>query len=88
MKNFILSFIFSCFLMGINDIKAEEIQRVEPPFWYVNMKNPRLQVMLYGKDISKSKFSIAPYKGVSINETEEIVDLTTSLIIPPEEYMY
>ena len=41
--------------------------KVEPSFWWTNMKNPELQIMLYGKDISKSEVSIN-YPGVSILE--------------------
>jgi glycosidase len=43
-----------------------DIQRVEPPFWWVGMKNTELQVVVYGKDISTSSVSIQ-YDGVTIN---------------------
>ncbi|MDO5106367.1 glycoside hydrolase family 13 protein [Capnocytophaga sp.] len=29
-----------------------QIQRTEPPFWWADMHNPELQIMLYGKDIA------------------------------------
>ncbi|MDC0643780.1 glycoside hydrolase family 13 protein [Flavobacteriaceae bacterium] len=30
---------------------AQEIERIEPPNWWVGLNNPTLQLMLYGKDI-------------------------------------
>ncbi len=30
---------------------AQEIERIEPPNWWVGLNNPALQLMLYGKDI-------------------------------------
>ena len=49
-------------------LSAAEIQRMEPPFWYVGMKNPALQVMFYGKNISAAEVSLADYAGVRIKE--------------------
>lgn len=43
-----------------------DIQRVEPPFWWVGMKNTELQVLVYGKDIASASVSIQ-YDGVSLN---------------------
>ncbi len=30
-----------------------QLQRTEPPFWYAGMKNPELQILFYGKNISQ-----------------------------------
>lgn len=38
---------------------AFEVKTVEPAFWWAGMKNPSLQVMLYGKDIKDSQVSIS-----------------------------
>jgi glycosidase len=43
-----------------------DIQRVEPPFWWVGMKNTELQLLVYGKDIAAASASVQ-YEGVSIN---------------------
>ena len=51
---------------------APEIQRMDPPFWYVGMKNHELQVMFYGKDIATSEFSLNDYPGVSIKEVAKV----------------
>ena len=41
--------------------------KIEPTFWWTDMHNPNLQLMIYGKDIAKSEVSIN-YPGVSIVE--------------------
>ena len=33
------------------------IQRIEPPFWFLGMHNPELQILFYGKNISQCKVS-------------------------------
>lgn len=51
---------------------AQKIQKVEPPNWWVGMKNTKLQLMLYGKDINGFKVSISDKNIVldSITKTE------------------
>ncbi|QGK75883.1 glycoside hydrolase family 13 protein [Flavobacterium sp. SLB02] len=36
-----------------------QIQKVEPPFWYAEMKNPELQIMFYGKNIAQYEASVS-----------------------------
>jgi glycosidase len=35
------------------------IERIEPPFWYAGMRNPELQILVYGKDIANYEVSTA-----------------------------
>jgi glycosidase len=44
------------------------IERVEPPFWWTEMHNQELQLMVYGKDIAELTPKIE-YEGVSIRKT-------------------
>jgi neopullulanase len=44
---------------------SQDIQRVEPPNWWVGMEEPNLQLLVYGKDISAAEPEIK-YKGVKI----------------------
>ncbi|TAE09292.1 MAG: alpha-amlyase [Bacteroidetes bacterium] len=44
-----------------------DIQRVEPLHWWVGMKNPDLQILVYGKDISQARVSLA-YPNVELRE--------------------
>ncbi|MEZ5196002.1 MAG: cyclomaltodextrinase N-terminal domain-containing protein [Bacteroidales bacterium] len=43
------------------------IDRIEPPFWWVGMKNTRLQLLVYGPGIADLKPHLE-YPGVTLNE--------------------
>ena len=45
---------------------AQKIDRIEPTNWYVGMKNPSVQLMVYGKDIRSAEVS-TNYPGVKID---------------------
>ena len=39
--------------------KANLIQKVAPTFWWANMKNPELQILLYGENIANANVSLS-----------------------------
>ncbi len=43
------------------------LEKIEPPFWWVGMQNPNLQLLVYGKNISETQPQIN-YKGVILKE--------------------
>ena len=43
------------------------IDRIEPTDWYVGMKNPSLQLMVYGKGIAQVQNVTTDYPGVHID---------------------
>ncbi len=43
----------SVLFLLVSVITFAQIQKVEPAFWWKGMKNPELQILVYGKDISK-----------------------------------
>lgn len=45
------------------------IQRLEPTCWWTDMKNPELQLMVYGQGVSSAEFSL-DYPGVKIVRKE------------------
>ena len=45
---------------------AQKIDRIEPTNWFVGMKNPSVQLMVYGKDIRSAEVS-TNYPGVKID---------------------
>lgn len=53
-----------CIYLSAN---AVDIQNVDPPFWWVGMKNTELQILLHGKDIAKSDVTVN-YPGVNVKE--------------------
>ena len=60
--------LLSFFLLGpLGNIYCQ-INRVEPPFWWIGMKNTELQLMVYGKNI-KNLSPQLDYNGVAIKRT-------------------
>ena len=55
-------------LMGatISMNAANKIDRIEPTDWFVGMKNPQVQLMVYGKDIRTADVT-TDYPGVRID---------------------
>ena len=56
---FIISLAFSISSFALN------VDRVEPLFWWIGMKNPTVQLMVHGQNIASSQVSLN-YPGVSI----------------------
>ncbi|MCU0325331.1 MAG: glycoside hydrolase family 13 protein [Spirosomaceae bacterium] len=49
-----------------------QITRIDPTNWYVGMKNPNLQVLVYGIKIAKSNFTLKPYSGVKLKKIQKV----------------
>ncbi len=63
------SLFVTCLLLCVMMITAAKVKidRIEPTDWYVGMKNPSLQLMVYGKDIAKVENVTTDYAGVRID---------------------
>lgn len=48
-----------------------ELERIEPPFWWIGMENSSLQLLVYGKDIARSSPSI-DYPGVKMKQVIQV----------------
>jgi len=75
---FIIAVVFSISSFALN------VDRVEPMFWWVGMKNPTVQLMVHGQEIAVSEISLN-YAGVKIqsvsrqeNPNYVFIDLTIS----------
>lgn len=64
MRKTLLSFIL--FIIAVSMNAASKIDKIEPSFWYVGMKSPELQLMVYGKNISSCDVSVN-YPGVNLS---------------------
>lgn len=65
---------------------AFSVDKVEPMFWWVGMKNPNLQLMIHGNNIAQSEISLN-YPGVSIKSVSRLSNpnyLFVDLNILPE----
>lgn len=52
-------------LMSLNTLAAG-LQHVEPPNWWVGMRDTSLQLMLHGPGIADARPTLAPYPGVTL----------------------
>ncbi|MBR1720122.1 MAG: glycoside hydrolase family 13 protein [Phocaeicola sp.] len=57
MKN-IFVLVMALFIGIADAVAANSIHKVAPTFWWAGMKNPELQVLLYGDNISKSEVNL------------------------------
>jgi len=59
--------------------KQPWVQRLEPTFWWTDMKNPELQLSVYGNEISSAEFTVS-YPGVTIAR-KELTDNTNYVFL-------
>lgn len=67
--------------------KAAAITRIDPTFWWVGMKNPKLQLLVHGPGIAGSKVELANYPGVTLDGFQKLESpnyLVVNLTISPE----
>ena len=43
--------LFSCFILTLQPQAQAQIDRVDPPFWWVDMPMEEVQIQLYGPDL-------------------------------------
>lgn len=55
-------------LMSLNTLAAG-LQHVEPPHWWVGMRDTSLQLMLHGRGIADAKLTLAPSPGVTLQRS-------------------
>jgi len=58
-------------LLSANVWAQSKLDHVEPMFWWVGMKNPKLQLLIYGKDISGYTATL-DYPGVKLLESHKV----------------
>ncbi len=66
--------------------KKTRVDRIDPPGWWTGMRNPDLQLMVYGKDIAETTPDIS-YNGVTLKKVIKMENpnyLFLNLTISPE----
>ena len=58
-QTFIVIMALLSFLGWPSRAKASLIQKVAPTFWWADMKNPELQILLYGENIANANVSLS-----------------------------
>ena len=64
----ILLIVFLFSWGGGQTAQAMEIKKVAPSFWWAGMKNPELQILLYGEDLALSDVTVSG-EGIYLKET-------------------
>ena len=59
-------FLLGIFLCALHMNAVAKVDKIEPTDWFVGMKNPSLQLMVYGKNIREAEFSV-DYPGVRVD---------------------
>ncbi|MGB0523197.1 MAG: glycoside hydrolase family 13 protein [Flammeovirgaceae bacterium] len=88
-----LVFLLPMLFIGMHQAQAKvSLERVEPAFWWAGMKNPKLQLLVYGENISTLRPSLA-YAGVQIEQVIQVkspnylfIDLHLSSDVKPGRF--
>jgi glycosidase len=81
--------LFSILFAGSVFAQMPELERVEPAFWWTGMKNPKLQLLVHGKNIAERKpsFNYPGVKLVRISKVENpnylFLDVEISSVTKP-----
>lgn len=62
--------LFSIFAIALFSFSMAQFQRVEPAFWWKGMKNPELQILLYGKNIAQQNIELSD--GIQIKDLTKV----------------
>ena len=63
---FLMALVAQTVMMNAAKSKVT-VDRIDPTNWFVGMKNPQVQLMMYGKDIATVKNVTTDYAGVRID---------------------
>lgn len=64
--------IYAAFALSIASaaFSQKTMERVEPAFWWKGMRNPELQILVYGKDIANNEITLSD--GVQIKDIRKV----------------
>ncbi|QMU29250.1 glycoside hydrolase family 13 protein [Adhaeribacter radiodurans] len=62
---------FILILLTITEARTQQITRIDPTFWWVGMKNPKVQLLVYGPSIAQSQVSLN-YPGVKLEKVKKV----------------
>lgn len=80
---------------SLTDTAVVKIDKIDPPYWFTGMKNPSLQVMLYGEGVGNAADVYTSYAGVVVDSVVHLdsknyllVYLNTAKALPGEVDLY
>src|SRR6476661_4426280 len=67
-----LFFIALCWFLSLSVFaQMPKLERIEPAFWWVGMKNPKLQLIVHGERIAEKQVSLS-YPGVKLLKVNKV----------------
>lgn len=86
------SLLTACSMIILIPLLAQKVERMEPPFWWAGMKNPKLQLMVNGENIAETKPEL-DYPGVEITAVTSLqspnylfIDLELAADVKPGKF--
>ncbi|MFN8356070.1 MAG: glycoside hydrolase family 13 protein [Spirosomataceae bacterium] len=75
MMKYLLLIVTFCLGLSTLQLLAQgvQIQRVDPVNWWVGMKNPKLQLLVYGKNIAECQVSLN-HPGVTLDKVNKVAN--------------
>lgn len=64
-------FIAFFFILLTTSIRAQQLERIEPMFWWAGMNNPKLQLLVHGNDIATLDVQLN-YPGLKLAEVHKV----------------
>lgn len=62
-------YIVSALTIAVTAFSQKPLEKVEPAFWWKGMKNPELQILVYGKDVANHQIELSD--GVKIKDIQK-----------------
>ncbi|EDM34334.1 putative alpha-amylase precursor, partial [Pedobacter sp. BAL39] len=66
-----LFLLYTLLLASITFAQAQQLERIEPMFWWTGMHNPKLQLLVHGKGIGSMKAQLS-YAGVTLAKVHQV----------------
>ena len=93
MKKLLTLILLISFQLGLI-AQVSNVMKVEPPFWWTGMSNPKLQLLIYGNEISLAEVMIN-HPGIEVNNVQKVenpnyifIDIMISEDIEPGFFRY
>jgi len=67
--------IISLLLVALPLLAAAQsptVERIDPPFWWVGMEHPTVELMVYGENIAETRVQLAAHPGVTLERVTEV----------------
>jgi Cyclomaltodextrinase, N-terminal. len=52
--------------------QAPEIDRIDPPFWWVDMERSTVELMVYGENLAETRVGLGRHPGVTLDRVTEV----------------